>query len=112
MSNINESNLDHDNRSYAIPNEHTSVLGGGHISGNNMTTKLSRLSNKENKSSAEESAYQWLKHKNNEEINQIDAKKRIVMDTEGVGKKKGGNVYKDTYSEDGIPSGVAIPSSL
>ena len=34
------------------------------------------------------------------EVNKIDAKKRVVMRTDGVGAKKGGNAFKDTHEKD------------
>ena len=102
MSNINESNIDHDKSSYTLPDEHASVLGSGQISGNNMTTKISRLSNKENRTSAEEAALQWLKSKNEKEIDKIDRPKRDRMETGSEGAKLGGNNFKKTHEKKGM----------
>lgn len=107
MSSINERNEEHESSTYKVPSQFHSLLGDK-ITGNNITTKISRLSAKDNLSSEEVTALNWLKGKDNAEVNKIDAKKRIVMDTEGIGSKKGGNAFRDTYTEDGIsdPSGI------
>jgi hypothetical protein len=73
---------------------------GKEITGNNITTKISRLSSKDDLSSEEHSILRWLKGKDNAEVNKIDAKKRITMKTDGVGAKKGGNAFKDTHEKD------------
>lgn len=99
MKNLNEKNEEHESSTYTVPPQFHSSLGEK-ISGNNITTKISRLSKKENLTDEEEKTLKWLKGKNNAEINKIDAQKRIIMRTDGVGKKKGGNAFIDTHEKD------------
>tara|TARA_R100001015_G_C4621208_1_gene178355 strand:+ start:288 stop:770 length:483 start_codon:yes stop_codon:yes gene_type:complete len=99
MKNLNEKNEEHESSTYTVPPQFHSSLGKK-ISGNNITTKISRLSKKENLTDEEEKTLKWLKGKNNAEVNKIDAQKRIIMRTDGVGKKKGGNAFIDTHEKD------------
>lgn len=99
MSNINERNEELESKTYAVPPMFHSQLGEK-ITGNNITTKISRLSKKENLTDEEQKLLSWLKGKNEAEVNKIDAKKRIIMQTDGVGNKKGGNAFKDTWERD------------
>jgi|TARA_Y100001937_G_C7095940_1_gene320073 hypothetical protein len=99
MKNLNEKNEEHESSTYTVPPQFHSSLGEK-ISGNNITTKISRLSKKENLTDEEEKTLKWLKGKNNAEVNKIDAQKRIIMRTDGVGKKKGGNAFIDTHEKD------------
>lgn len=99
MSSINERNEEHESRTYKVPPMFHSQLGEK-ITGNNITTKISRLSKKENLTDEEQEVLSWLKGKNEAEVNKIDAKKRITMQTDGVGAKKGGNAFKDTHEKD------------
>ena len=99
MKNLNEKNEEHESSTYTVPPQFHSSLGKK-ISGNNITTKISRLSKKENLTDEEEKTLKWLKGKNNAEVNKIDTQKRIIMRTDGVGKKKGGNAFIDTHEKD------------
>ena len=99
MKNLNEKNEEHESSTYTVPPQFHSSLGEK-ISGNNITTKISRLSKKENLTDEEEKTLKWLKGKNNAEVNKIDTQKRIIMRTDGVGKKKGGNAFIDTHEKD------------
>lgn len=99
MSKINERNEEYESSTFQVPPQFHSLLGK-EITGNNITTKLSRLKNKENLTDEEQQAFRWLKGKDNAETNKIDARKRITMKTDGVGAKKGGNAFIDTHEKD------------
>jgi len=99
MSTINERNEEYESSTFQVPPQFHSLLGKK-ITGNNITTKISRLSNKENLTDEEQRVLRWLKGKDNAETNKIDARKRITMKTDGVGAKKGGNAFIDTHEKD------------
>lgn len=99
MDNINERNEEYENSTFQVPPKFHSLLGK-EITGNNITTKISRLSKKENLTNDEEEVLRWLKGKDNAETNKIDAKKRIKMKTGAPGTKKGGNNFIDTHEKD------------
>lgn len=111
MKRINESNEEHESSTYTVPPQFHAALGK-EITGNNVTTKISRLSNKEDLSSEEHSILRWLKGKDNAEVNKIDAKKRAIMRTDGVGAKKGGNAFKDTHEKDNANANVGKVGGL
>jgi hypothetical protein len=93
-------NLDLENKNLKISDDKVrNYLGKDTITGNDLTTTISRLKSDSN---TEESEYilNYLNGLNKKEVGKIDAGKRIVMDTEGVGKKKGGNAFKDTHDKD------------
>lgn len=99
MSNINERNEEYESSTFQVPPQFHSLLGK-EITGNNITTKISRLSKKENLSNDEQQILRWLKGKDNAETNKIDSKKRIGMKTGAPGIKKGGNNFIDTHEKD------------
>lgn len=72
----------------------------------------SELSNKSNKTDEDNLALQWIDNSLNKQISAVDRPKRIIMQTDGQGKKKGGNAYKDTHEKDkdnADPTRVRIP---
>jgi len=99
MKQINERNEEYESSTFTVPPQFHSSLGEK-ISGNNITTKISRLNKKEKLTSEEQKTLTWLKGKDNAETNKIDAQKRIIKRTDGVGKKKGGNAFIDTHEKD------------
>ena len=99
MKNINERNEEYESSTFTVPPQFHSSLGKK-ISGNNITTKISRLNKKEKLTSEEQKTLTWLKGKDKAETNKIDAQKRIIKRTDGVGKKKGGNAFIDTHEKD------------
>ena len=99
MKKVNERNEEYESGTLTVPPQfHSSLVKK--ISGNNITTKISRLSKKEKLTSEEQKTLTWLKGKDNAETNKIDAQKRIIKRTDGVGKKKGGNAFIDTHEKD------------
>jgi len=99
MSMINEGNKEYDESLFQVPQQFQSFLGK-EITGNNITTRINRLTNKENLSNEEQQVLRWLKGKDNAETNKIDAIKRIKMKTGAPGGKKGGNNFIDTHEKD------------
>ena len=96
---INEGNKEYDESLFQVPQQFQSFLGK-EITGNNITTRINRLTNKENLSNEEQQVLRWLKGKDNAETNKIDAIKRIKMKTGAPGGKKGGNNFIDTHEKD------------
>lgn len=92
-------NHDFVNRSYVVPENLRGMLGDK-ISGNNITTKISRLNAKDSLTDSEQEALNWLNGKHDGETRKIDSVKRTIMRTDGVGAKKGGNAFKDTHTKD------------
>ena len=103
MDNINEENKDHSKSIYTIPSKYANVLGDKPITGSGMTTWLSRLKNK-NRTSEEQSAFEWLENENDRQIEKIDRPKRDRMNTGAEGTKDGGNNFKNTWTETGVPN--------
>ena len=99
MENINERNEEYESRTFPVPPKFHESLGN-EITGNNITTKLSRLNEKENLTDKEQQVLRWLKGKDNAETNKIDAIKRIKMKTDAPGAKQGGNNFIDTHKKD------------
>tara|TARA_Y100000389_G_C17431252_1_gene502783 strand:+ start:572 stop:1054 length:483 start_codon:yes stop_codon:yes gene_type:complete len=99
MKKINERNEEYESNTFTVPPQFHSSLGKK-ITGNNITTKISRLNKKEKLTSEEQKTLTWLKGKDNAETNKIDSQKRIIKRTDGVGKKKGGNAFIDTHEKD------------
>lgn len=92
-------NQDFVNKEYIVPENLRGMLGDK-ISGNNITTKISRLNSKDNLNDSEQEAINWLNAKHDGEIKKIDGVKRIIMKTKGIGSKKGGNAFKNTHTKD------------
>tara|TARA_R110001592_G_scaffold245004_2_gene506350 strand:- start:39 stop:521 length:483 start_codon:yes stop_codon:yes gene_type:complete len=98
MEQINEKNEEYESSTYSVPPHLHSSLGKK-IKGGNITTKITRLNKKEKLTSEEQKTLRWLESKNTSETNKIDARKRIKMDTDTPGDKKGFNNFKDTYEQ-------------
>lgn len=92
-------NHDFVNKDYVVPENLRDILGNK-ISGNNITTRISRLNSKESLSEMEQEALKWLENKHKGETRKIHAQKDIIAKTGGIGKKKGGNAFKDTHEKD------------
>lgn len=87
MSNINERNEEYESSTFQVPPQFHSLLGE-EITGNYITTKLSRLREKKKEgklTTEEQKIFNWLKGKDIAETNKIDAKKRIGMKTGAPG---------------------------
>tara|TARA_R110001592_G_scaffold35358_1_gene120257 strand:+ start:593 stop:1075 length:483 start_codon:yes stop_codon:yes gene_type:complete len=111
MKQVNERNEEYESSTFTVPPQFHSSLGKK-ISGNNITTKISRLNKKEKLTSEEQKTLTWLKGKDNAETNKIDAQKRIIKRTDGVGKKKGGNAFIDTHEKDRDNANPTKPGGL
>jgi hypothetical protein len=99
MENINERNEEYESATFQVPPQFHSLLGK-EITGNNITTKISRLKDKQKLTNEEQQVLRWLKGKDNAETNKIDAIKRIKMKTDAPGTKQGGNNFIDTHKKD------------
>jgi hypothetical protein len=94
-------NLDLDKKDVVISDDRVKkYLGKDKLTGNNLTTTISRLENDGNDSDEKTYALKYLKGLVGKERDKIDGAKRITMKTDGVGKKKGGNAFKDTHEKD------------
>lgn len=78
MSHINEENKDLVNKGYPVPENLRSLLGDK-ITGNNMTTRITRLEKKDNLSDVESEALTWLKNAYEGDKKRNDANKRVQM---------------------------------
>ncbi len=86
-------NLDIDNKKFPVPKKFKKLIAD-EISGNNMTTKMSRLRKKENKSKEEEELLEYLEKEYENIADSIDNKKRIQMN---LGRE---NAFKQTHTKD------------
>jgi hypothetical protein len=86
-------NLDMDDKKFPVPQKFKKLIGD-EISGNNMTTKMSRLRQKENKSIEEEELLEYLEKEYENIADSIDKKKRIQME---IGRK---NAFKKPHTKD------------
>jgi hypothetical protein len=86
-------NLDMDDKKFPVPQKFKKLIGD-EISGNNMTTKMSRLRKKENKSKEEEELLEYLEKEYENIADSIDNKKRIQMN---LGRE---NAFKETHTKD------------
>ncbi len=111
-------NLDLDKKTIPISDERVkATLGKSEISGNDLTTTISRLENdkSENPSEDNEYALNYLKSKVKGERSKIDGPKRAMMNTDGGGNKSSivghMNAFKKGTAKDGIgdikPTGPA-----
>lgn len=89
-----------------------------YFGGNNSVTyeymnKIkSELENKNQKDTNDIKALKWIENNLKKQIDAVDAPKRIIMQTDGQGKKSGGNAYKDTHQKDkdnADPTRVRMP---
>jgi len=77
-----------------------------------MKKVKSELDNKGVKDSNDERVLKWINQNLGKQIKSIDTQKRIIMNTDGEGDKKGGNAFKDTHKKDNDnadPTRVRIP---
>jgi len=86
-------NLDMNNKKYPVPKKFKKLIGD-EISGNNMTTKISRLRKKENKSKEEEELLEYLQKEYENIADSIYNKKKIQMN---LGRE---NAFKKTHTKD------------
>ena len=86
-------NLDIHNKKFPVPKKFKKLIGN-EISGNNMTTIMSRLRKKENKSKEEEELLEYLEKEYENIADSIDNKKRIQMN---LGRE---NTFKKTHTKD------------
>ena len=95
-------NLDLKNKNFKIDDDVVKKYFNGNNSASYeyMTKIKSELDNKQKKSKDDVSALKWIDRNLNKEIETVDRPKRIIMQTDGQGGKKGGNAYKDTHSKD------------
>lgn len=91
--NLNEENKDLVNKDYPVPENLRSILGNK-ITGNNMTTRISRLEKKEICSDLETEALTWLKNTYDGDRKRNDANKRVQMK---AGKE---NAFIKTHTKD------------
>lgn len=87
MSNINERNEEYESSTFQVPPQFHSLLGE-EITGNHITTKLSRLRKKKKEgklTTEEQKIFNWLKGKDNTETNKIYARKDIMTKTGAPG---------------------------
>lgn len=86
--------------------------GNSSVSYEYMNKVKSELDNKQNKSPEDVDALKWIEKNLKKEIDAADRPKRIIMQTDGQGAKKGGNAYKDTHTKDrdnADPTRVRMP---
>ena len=107
-------NIDLKNKKFKIDDENVKSYFNNNNSASYeyMNKVKSELDNKKEKSKQDIKTLKWIKKNLNKEIDAVDRPKRIVMQTDGQGGKKGGNAYKDTHSKDkdnADPTRVRIP---
>jgi hypothetical protein len=106
-------NLDLKNKQFKIDDTVKDYFNGkSTVSYEYLNKVKSELKNKEKKNDNDISALKWIENNLGKEIEAVDAPKRIIMQTDGQGGKKGGNAYKDTHSKDrdnANPTGVGMP---
>ena|SRR3972149_8627185 len=107
-------NLDLKGRDFKIDNPSIKQLlnDKDSISYEYMKKIKSELDNKDNKDSNDEKILKWINHNLDSARKKVDGVKRTIMQTDGHGKKEGGNAYKDTHNKDkdnADPTGIRIP---
>lgn len=100
-------NLDLDNKDVAISDQRVKdILGKDKISGNDLTTTISRYENNESKSDDDSYVLNYLKGLVNRERNSIDAPKRSRMNIGAQGTKSSVtgdmNNFKKGTTKDGV----------
>lgn len=99
MSNINEINIDLQDRKINVDGEN--------VRGGTLKNQISRLKNKDNLSTEERQKLKRLQIKYDEEIDKIDRPKRDRMNIGAEGTKdgvNGRNNFKEAGPKDGIPT--------
>lgn len=77
-----------------------------------MKKVKSELSNKDKKDINDDKVIKWIDNEFDMVHKPEDIRKKIIMNTDGVGDKKGGNAFKDTHTKDNDnadPTRVRIP---
>lgn len=77
-----------------------------------MKKVKSELGQKNNRDANDEKTLKWIDQNLGKQIKSIDTQKRIIMNTDGEGDKKGGNAFKNTHKKDNDnadPTRVRIP---
>jgi len=94
-------NLDLKNKSFEVPKNLRPLLNNNEsMSYSNMNKKMSELNKKDNLTPDDKKVLKWLKNTLKKEITANEAPKRIKMETGAIGKKGGGNNFKDTHEKD------------
>ena len=86
--------------------------GNGTATTEYMKKVKSELTNKGSKSADDLKAIKWIESTLGNDIKADDTKKRIIMNTDGQGEKKGGNAFKHTHTKDNDnadPTRVRMP---
>jgi hypothetical protein len=106
-------NLDLKGKQFNVDSNFKQYFGGNDTVSYEYLNKVkSELSNKAEKNPDDTSALKWIEKTLNKEIEVVDAPKRIIMQTDGQGKKAGGNAFKDTHTKDrdnADPTRVRLP---
>ncbi len=107
-------NLDLKKQDFSVNSELADNYFGGNtsVSYEYMNKVKSELDNKSDKNSTDIKALKWIEKSLKSKIDAVDAPKRIIMQTDGQGGKKGGNAFKDTHSKDkdnADPTRVRMP---
>lgn len=77
-----------------------------------MKKVKSELGSKGNRDANDEKTLKWIDSNLGKQRKSIDTEKRIIMNTDGQGDKKGGNAFKDTHEKDNDnadPTRVRMP---
>jgi hypothetical protein len=104
-------NLDLKGKYLPVPENLKSEIGSDEISYENMAKKKSELEASGEQNHSNE-LLKWLNNSLDKESQAVDHKKRIIMNTDGQGAKKGGNAFKDTHEKDrdnANPTKVRVP---
>ena len=100
-------NLDLDNKDVAISDQRVKdILGKDKISGNDLTTTISRYENNESKSDDDSYVLNYLKGLVNRERNSIDAPKRSRMNIGAQGTKSSVTGDMNNFKKGTIKDGV------
>jgi hypothetical protein len=107
-------NLDLKNKQFKVTDDKVKNYfgGNGSVSYEYMNKVKSELDNKQDKDANDTAALKWIEKNLKQEADAVDRPKRIIMQTDGQGDKKGGNAFKDTHTKDrdnANPTAVGIP---
>ena len=90
-----------------------SYFGGNDTATTEYMKKVkSELANKQSNSDGDLKTIQWIEKTLGADIKADDTKKRVIMNTDGQGEKKGGNAFKNTHEKDNDnadPTRVRMP---
>lgn len=107
-------NLDLKKKHFPIDDVNVRDYFGGNESASYeyMKKVKSELDNKSSRDANDKKTLKWINNNLDKETKAIDTKKRIIMNTDGQGSKKGGNAFKDTHNKDrdnADPTRVRMP---